>query len=181
MFHSVLHVIIDSAAAVFGGLMLLRFWLYALRARPPLQLWTLIYTLTNWLVSPLQKVFPTTSKQDWASFFGAVLIAFVSAIAKTMLIIPVFVIKIALILALLSLTNWIIYGIMGLMILEVIFSWINPHAPLAPLVQTLNRPFLNPIRKLIPPIAGIDLSVLIAFILLNVASKFIPELILRIG
>ena len=161
--------------------MLLRFWLYALRARPPLQLWTFIHTLTNWLVGPLQKVFPATNKQDWASLFGAVLIAFVAAIAKTMMVVPVFMIKIVLILTLLSLTNWIIYGIMGLRILEVIFSWINPHAPLAPLVQALNRPFLDPIRKLIPPIAGIDLSVLIAFVLLNVASKFIPALILRLG
>lgn len=180
MFQGILQIIIDTIAALFGGIMLLRFWLYAVRVRPPNQLGNFIYTMTNWFCSPLQKMVPNT-RYDLASFIGAVLFAFICAIAKTMLIIPVFMVKIILILTVLNLINWIIYGIMGLLILEVIFSWVNPNSYLAPLVSALNRPFLNPIRKLIPPIAGIDLSVLIAFVILHIASRFLPELVLRFG
>jgi uncharacterized protein YggT (Ycf19 family) len=61
-----------------------------------------------------------------------------------------------------ALADWIIYGFMGLLILEVIFSWINPDAPLAPFVRALNDPLLRPMRRVIPPVGGIDLSVLVA-------------------
>ncbi|MCL1887205.1 MAG: YggT family protein [Betaproteobacteria bacterium] len=180
MAQGILQIIIDTAAALFGGLMLLRFWMAAVRVRPPMQIGNFVYVLTNWLVNPLRKVIPDTGKQDWASLIGAILIAVLAAIAKSMAIVPVFMVKIILILTLLTLFNWVVYGIMGLLILEVIFSWVNPHAPLAPLVGALNRPFLAPIRKLIPPIGGLDLSVLVAFIILNIASRFVPQLILHL-
>ena len=176
-----LQIIIDTASALFGGLMLLRFWIHAARVRPPMQIGNFIYTLTNWLITPLRRVIPPAGGQDWASLTGAVLIAILAAIAKSMTIIPVFVVKIILLLTLLTLFNWVIYGMMGLLILEVIFSWVNPNAPLAPLVSALNRPYLSPVRKLIPPIGGLDLSVMVLFILLNIASRFVPELILNLG
>jgi YggT family protein len=173
-------MIIDIAAALFGGVMLLRFWMQAVRVRPPMQIGNFIFTLTNWLVLPLRRAIPGAGEHDWASLTGSILIAIVAAVIKTVLLIPVFVVKIVVILTLLTLFNWVTYGIMGLLILEVIFSWVNPHAPLAPLVGALNRPFLAPLRKVIPPIGGLDLSVLVAFIILNIAGRFIPELIFRI-
>lgn len=181
MVYGVLQVIIDTAAALFGGLMLLRFWIHASRVRPPMQIGNFIYILTNWLVNPLRRAIPGVGGQDWASLIGAILIAIIAAIAKSMAIIPVFMLKIVLVLTLLTLFNWVLYGMMGLLILEVIFSWVNPNAPLAPLVSALNRPYLTPVRKVIPPIGGIDLSVMILFILLNIAGRFVPELILSLG
>ncbi len=180
MVQSVLHVIIDAAAALFGGLMLLRFWIHASRVRPPMQIGNFIYSLTHWLVNPLRRVIPGAGGHDWASLVGAILIAILVGIAKSMVIVSAFMIKAVLILTLLTLFNWIIYGIMGLLILEVIFSWVNPNAPLAPFVAALNRPFLTPIRKVIPPIGGLDLSVLVVFILLNIAGRIVPELIFRL-
>ena len=38
---------------------------------------------------------------------------------------------------LLQLLNWIVYGFMGLLVIEALFSWINPHAPLAPFIAAL--------------------------------------------
>jgi YggT family protein len=175
----VLQFIIDTAAALFGGLMLLRFWIHVSRVRPPMQIGNFIYILTNWLVNPLRRVIPGISGQDWASLIGAILMAILAAVAKSMAVVPVFVPKLVLILTLLTFFNWIIYGMMGLLILEVVFSWVNPHAPLAPLVAALNRPYLAPARKLIPPIGGIDLSVMVVFILLNLASRFVPPLLYR--
>ena len=177
MVYGTLQMIIDIAAALLGGLMLLRFWVHAARVRPPMQIGNFIYILTNWLVNPLRKVIPGVGGQDWASLIGAILIALVAGLVKTMLIFPVFIPRAFLILTLLVLFNWVIYGMMGLLILEVIFSWVNPHAPLAPFVSSLTRPFLAPIRRLIPTIGGLDLSVLVAFVILNIAGRFVPQML----
>ena len=57
---------------------------------------------------------------------------------------------------------------MGLLIIEVIFSWVNPNAPLAPFVGALNAPLLRPIRRVVPLAGGIEFSVLVAFLLLQI-------------
>ena len=63
---------------------------------------------------------------------------------------------------------------------RVVLSWI-PHDPFHPIVSFIYRasdPVLRPFRGLIPPIAGMDLSPILAFISLGFIRKFL-ELILR--
>jgi YggT family protein len=73
------------------------------------------------------------------------------------------------VLSLLRLVQWALYGLMGLLLIEVIFSWVNPHAPLAPRVRALNEPLMRPLRRVIPPLGGIDFSPIVAFLLLRIA------------
>jgi YggT family protein len=53
-----------------------------------------------------------------------------------------------------------------LIIVAVIISWLGQRMqhPAIPLVYQLTEPVLRPFRKVIPPIAGIDLSPLFALI-----------------
>jgi YggT family protein len=56
--------------------------------------------------------------------------------------------------------------------IQVIFSWINPdgYSPPLALLHRLTAPLLEPARRLIPPIGGLDLSpmvVIIALVLLE--------------
>lgn len=53
-----------------------------------------------------------------------------------------------------------------LIIVSVILSWFGGRArhPIVPLIYQLTEPVLRPFRKVIPPIAGIDLSPLFALI-----------------
>jgi len=65
-------------------------------------------------------------------------------------------------------------------IVEVILSWLTPagsYNPIAPLVIRMNAPLLSPLRRTIPPIAGIDLSPLFALIALQVLSMLVMPLI----
>jgi YggT family protein len=158
--------------------MLLRFWIHFTRVNPPAQIGNFIYIFTNWIVGPLSKVIPGVNKQKWASLLCSILAAAIATCIKSQLITPFFMYKFVLILAFLTFFNWVVYGIMGLLILEVVFSWVNPQAPLAPLIRALNGPILRPIRSIIPPISGIDLSILIAFVVLNIVSRYVPELLL---
>lgn len=63
---------------------------------------------------------------------------------------------------------------------RVVLSWIR-HDPFHPIVSFINRvsdPVLRPFRGLIPPVAGFDLSPILAFISLGFIREFI-NLLLR--
>jgi YggT family protein len=80
-----------------------------------------------------------------------------------------------------SIAHWILYGLIILLFVEVIFSWVNPHAPLAPMVRAMNEPLMRPLRRFIPPIGGIDLSPLVAFLILRIAVFLTDNLIYSLG
>ena len=70
----------------------------------------------------------------------------------------------------LSLTTFFIYVIIG----NALLSWVNPD-PLNPIVQLLSlisAPIVEPLRRVIPPIAGaIDISPIIAIFALSIAQS----------
>ena len=162
---SILQFIVDTAAALLGGLLLLRFWMQATRVRPPQQIGQFTFTLTDWLVLPLRRLVPGMGGYDWASLIGAFLVVL---LASSLLLVAGADAHMVLLHALYRFLNWILYGFMALLIIDAIFSWVNPQAPLAPFVHALNTPILLPIRRVVPPIGGIDLSVLVALVLIQI-------------
>ena len=63
-----------------------------------------------------------------------------------------------------------------LILIRALISWVNPD-PLNPIVQFLNRvtdPILDPIRRLIPPMA-IDISPIIAFLAIVFLKSFLLQ------
>lgn len=174
LFLTILQYIIDTAATVLGGVLLLRFWMQAVRVRPPSSVAQFTFTLTDWLVKPLRRIMPGIGGYDWASLVGAFLIVL---LASSLLFVVGFDIQMVLLHALLRFLNWIIYGFMALLIIEAIFSWINPNAPLAPFVHALNEPLLRPVRKVVPPLGGLDLSVLVVLVLLQIAQLVLSRVL----
>jgi YggT family protein len=171
---TILQLIVDTVAGVVGGVLLLRFWMQVTRVRPPASIAQFTFTLTDWLVRPLRRVLPGVGGYDWASLIGAFLIVL---LASSVMLLAGLSGQGVVLYALFRFLNWIIYGFMGLLIIEVIFSWINPHAPLAPFVHALNDPLLRPIRRVVPPVGGIDFSVLIALILLQIVQYLLRQAI----
>jgi YggT family protein len=169
---TILQLIVDTVAGVIGGVLLLRFWMQVTRVRPPASIAQFTFTLTDWLVRPLRRILPGVGGYDWASLIGAFLVVLV---ASAVLLLAGWSGQGVLLYALFRFLNWIIYGFMGLLIIEVIFSWINPHAPLAPFVHALNDPLLRPLRRMIPPVGGLDMSVLVALILLQIVQYLLRQ------
>ena len=60
-----------------------------------------------------------------------------------------------------------LYILLGLVFIQVILSWVNPYSPIAPVFYALARPILTPLQRVIPTIAGIDLSPVGAFIIIQ--------------
>jgi YggT family protein len=70
--------------------------------------------------------------------------------------------------ALRGLLRLAVYIMIAALILQAVLSWINPYSPIAAPAQQLTRPILDPIRRLVPLIGGVDLSPLVAVLLLQV-------------
>lgn len=176
MLTSILSLIIHTVAVVFGGALLLRFWMQVVRVRPPNALGQFIFQLTDWLVRPLRRLMPGVGGYDWASLIGACLVIVLSVVVDLALISRVSA-EFLVLGSLVRLCEWVVYGFMALIIIEAIFSWVNPHAPLAPFIRALNEPLLRPLRRVVPLIGGIDLSPLVALVGLRIVLMLATSLI----
>ena len=173
MLISILQLIVDTIASVLGGVLLLRFWMQAIRVRPPAPVAQFTFTLSDWLVRPLRRIVPGVGGYDWASLIGAFLVV---VLATSVLFMGGASVEQVLLLALYRLLSWILWGFIALLIVEAIFSWVNPQAPLAPFVRALNDPLLRPLRRVVPLLGGLDLSLLVALILLQIAQMVLKML-----
>lgn len=180
MLTSILTLIIDSVAAVLGGVLLLRFWMQVVRVRPPSSLGQFTFQLTDWLVRPLRRILPGVGGYDWASLTAAFVVILV-AVALDLLLFSRLVPQYLILLSILRFFEWVFYGFMGLIILEAVFSWVNPYAPLAPFVRALNDPLLRPLRRIIPLIGSVDLSPLAALILLQIGLRLVSALVMSVA
>lgn len=161
----IIKLIVDTAAVILGSALLLRFWMQAIRVRPPQQLGHFIFTVSDWLVRPLRRIVPGVAGYDWASLIGAFIVVFLASCVYFML---QWSAQMVLLFAVHRFIVWIIYGFIGLLIIEAILSWVNPHAPMAPFIRALNEPILRPLRRFVPLVGGLDLSLLVAVLLLQI-------------
>jgi YggT family protein len=173
---SIVTLIVDTVAGLLAVVLLLRFWMQVVRVRPPMSVAHFTFKLSDWLVKPLRRIVPGVGGYDWASLLGALLVALLSVVVTVWLFFPLSV-QLILLLALLRFIQWIFYGFMGLIIVEVIFSWVNPHAPLAPFIGALAEPLLRPLRRVLPLIGNIDLSPLVALLLLQIGLRLVSAIL----
>ncbi|MFC5476435.1 YggT family protein [Paraherbaspirillum soli] len=180
MLQNIFTLIIETVASVLGGVLLLRFWIQAVRVRPPQQLAHFIFTLSDWMVRPMRRLLPGFSGYDWASLLCAALVA-VLCILLELGVRSALNASLIFSLSALLFFQWIFYGLIALLIVEAIFSWVNPQAPLAPFVRALNEPLLRPLRRVIPLIGNVDLSPLAALILLRIVHQLVIYLIMSLA
>ncbi len=70
-----------------------------------------------------------------------------------------------------------------IIIIGAIISWVNPD-PYHPVVRTINRltePVLKPIRRIIPPIGGLDFSPVVAIFLVYLIQILVIPLLYRLA
>jgi YggT family protein len=64
---------------------------------------------------------------------------------------------------------------------RVVASWIpglDPRQPVVQLLVTLTEPVLAPLRRLLPPVGGLDVSPLVAFLLLELVRRLVVQVLL---
>ena len=62
---------------------------------------------------------------------------------------------------------------------RVIMSWVSPRGgdPLSRVLHRITEPFLDPLRRIIPPLGMFDLGPMVALILLSVVWPFIRSVL----
>jgi YggT family protein len=177
VFLPIFNLILNSLASILAGVLLLRFWMQAIYIRPPSPVAEFTFQLTDWLVLRLRRIIPGIGGYDWSSLVAAILLALLLATLEVGLGMRDFNPLLILIIGLHKLVNWICYGFLGVLLLGVIFSWVNPYAPLAPFVRALSDPLLRPIRRVLPAFGGIDFSSMVVWILLLVVMQVADGLV----
>lgn len=177
MLQDIFSLIVNAAASVLGGVLLLRFWMQLIRLRPPISIGQFLFQASDWLLRPLRRLVPGIGGIDWASLVGAFLMALAATVVEIWAVSGLAVGALP-VLALLRLCQWIFYGFMASLIIDAVFSWVNPQAPLAPFVRALNDPLLRPLRRVIPLVGNIDLSPLAALLLLQIALRIVSAVLL---
>jgi len=76
----------------------------------------------------------------------------------------------------------LVFTILWIVVLaDVVVSWVlDPYHPVRLFLHSIVQPMLDPIRRLIPPINGIDLSPLVLLIVLNIAQRLIVSLLIQV-
>jgi YggT family protein len=159
--------IVQTLFQLLATVFLLRFLLPLCRADARNPLSQAVIRLTNPLVLPLRRAVPAIGKIDTASLIALLLVQ-VAATAIIFLLnglgfsSPVSIILIACRELALTVLQFYFFAIL----IYALLSWIAPSAysPAASLLASLCEPVLRPVRRLIPPIAGLDLSALILLI-----------------
>jgi len=174
-----LEFLISTLFSLYIMAVMLRFLLGLVRADFYNPVSQFLVRITNPLLIPLRKVVPSIGKFDSA----AMLLMIVLQLAAITLILllrgegisP----AVLVILTIATLVSLLIDVYMFAIIVEVIISWMNPgsYNPVSSLLHSLTSPLLRPIRNLVPPIAGIDLSPLFAIIGLQVLRMLILPLL----
>lgn len=149
---------------------MLRFLLQLVRADFYNPVSQFLITVTNPALRHLRRWVPGFLGLDWPSILLLVIlqtmeICLIALVSTSGL--PTLPGLLVLIFAhLLELCVWIYLFVI---ILQVILSWIHPgaYSPVTVLMYQLTDPVLRPLRRLLPPTAGLDWSPLVAIILLN--------------
>jgi len=135
-----------------------------------------IVKITNPLIIPVRRVVPTSRSVDVPTLVVLILL---EAIVTWVLVyiggasIGLNTLPLLVLYRLISLTLWF-YSVS--IFIYVILSWVGQRGynPVGVVLGELNEPLLRPVRRMLPPIAGIDLSPLLILILLQAGLMAVP-------
>ena len=167
MLNQALLFLLSALLQPFAAILLLRFHLQWLRAPLRNPLGGFIMALTDFIVLPLRRVIPALRGMDMASLLLAFVVEaiYLSAMlwAQGFSFID-FSLSGFLAWTAVKLLIMSVYLLMGALFIQALLSWFNPHSPVAGLLAAITRPFLMPLRRRMPPLGNIDLTVLVLLI-----------------
>lgn len=168
--------ILQTIGSLYLLIVLLRFILQLVRADFYNPVSQFIVKATHPLLRPLRKIIPSVGGLDLASLILAIVVQLVLMALTLMLsgyglVNPV------------QLLIWSIIGVTALflkvfffaLIISVILSWVaqGSHNPTAMLINQICEPLLAPIRRILPNMGGLDLSPIVAFLILNLIDMLV--------
>lgn len=180
----ILTYLIEVFGTLFLVMVLLRFLFQLVRADFYNPVSQGIAKITNPVLIPLRRVIPGVFGIDIASLFLALSIQviigeLIALVGHGIFINPLMMLAAAAI----GTLNVCIYIGFGSMLILVVSSFIAPHStnPVILLAQQLLTPLMRPIQKVIPPMGGLDFSVMIIGIGLVIIQKVVVAIAYSLG
>ena len=176
MFSTAFNFLLTTLAILLTLLFLLRFFMQFFKAPFKNPLGQMVISLTDFAVRPTRKLVPSLGKID----LSTLLLAFL-----TQLLLNICYLKLrGLPFSIEGHSAWpnlIGLGLIGVLrtsldlffyalMLQVILSWVNPHTPIADVLNSLTKPILAPIQRILPAASGIDFSPMVALILIQMLN-----------
>jgi YggT family protein len=168
MMGDALSFLIDALVQPFAAVLLFRFHAVWLKAPMRNPLGEFVMAITDFIVLRARRYIPAA----WGTDLPTLLLAFGVEFVYLCLALWVqgypfdpFPLGGLLAWTLVRLLKLSIYIILATLLAEAILSWINPHTPVAPMLSAFNRPFVQPLRRRLPPVGNVDLSVFVLFLI----------------
>ena len=182
--NDILMYLIQTLLSLYLVAMLLRFLLQLVRADFYNPISQFLVKATNPLVLPVRKVIPGYAGLDLASLLLTVLLQLLG-IAVILLLNGIGLPSIVL------LVIWSVLGVVGLLVniyffallAMIILSWVaaGSNHPAIYLLFQLTEPIMAPLRKVLPPMGGLDFSPILVFVLINVIQIVLGHLAAGVG
>ncbi|UTP73692.1 YggT family protein [Alteromonas sp. LMIT006] len=173
------HFLVETLFGLYLMVVILRLWLQLVRADFYNPFSQFVVKMTQPVVGPLRRFIPAIGKFDTATFVFALLIAclkifVIVALVRGLSIDPVSLVIVGFIEVVKEVFNLMFW----MLIIRALLSWVSQgQNPIELVIAQLTEPFLRPIRKIIPPIGGLDLSVLVAIIALQFVKLLLSQYI----
>jgi len=171
MFIQIINLVLSVVVGIVAGACLLRCYMQwfgsQLGAEQRKLIGVYLFPLTNWIVIPLRRVIPSIGLLDTASLLAAYLLVFGKVAILSFLLagsINVF----SLLTTLFDLIDLTLSGLIGLIFVYVILSWLSAGSQTQYIVSLLIGPLLGPIQRMIPKLGALDLSPLILLLVLQI-------------
>jgi len=174
-------LVLRTVLGFFAGALLVRTAMHYMRISFVGPLGQFILAVTNWIVRPFHRVLPSIGKLYLPALVPAWLLEALFSVLDHLLKYGVLgnlgpVLVAAAMVGALETLSVALVMLMAMIIVSAILSWVNPYAPIAPILNQLSQPLLRPFRRWIPPIGGVDFSPLVLLLLLQVLNFFTQEM-----
>ncbi len=180
MLIQITNLLLQVAVSIVAGACLLRCYLqwlaFNLGTSQRNSIGAYLLPLTNWIVLPLRRIARSIGRFDLASFLAAYLLVLAKVIILSLIVgITPFTLS-SLIFALIDLLDLTLSGLVGLVLANVILSWVGAGSQIQYFVSLLVEPLLAPIRRIVPNLGAIDLSPLVLLLGLQILQIILNNL-----
>lgn len=173
-----MNFLVDTLFDLYLMVVLLRVWLQAARADFYNPFSQFIIKATQPIVKPLRRFIPSLGGWDTATILFAYTVACLKVAALILIsgsqFNPIILFSYGLIIvvtAIFKLLFWVL-------IIRAILSWVSRgQNPIEAVMIQLTEPLMAPVRRFIPPIGGLDLSMIVVLIALQFLEKLIVPLL----
>ncbi len=164
--------LLDVIFGLFIAAVMLRLFLQWARADFYNPLSQAIVKVTNPVLRPLRRYIPAVGRIDTASVALILALQMLAVWIKLALLGADAGLGAIAVFALAELVSKAIYIFMFAIFVQVIASWVAPgsYNPALSLIDSITYPLLKPLRAVLPPLGGLDLTPMLALIALQLAQ-----------